>query len=316
LWAYGPTLGELVRRWSDDPQYSHGFLVPVFALVLLAMRREWLAPVTFGFRWGGVALVAVGLLLHLVGTYFYFDWLDAFSLLPCLAGLVVLVGGRAALRWAWPAIAFLLFMIPLPYQLEVAAALPLQRITTAVSTYAMQTLGLAAFAVDNIIILENGTLRIVSACSGLSMLMVFFAMAVAMAIVARRVWWEKLVLVASAVPIALFANVIRITIAGIFYEASGAELARMVIHQWAGWLMMPLAFGMLALELWALGRLMLAPPPRESDTSAPRPPAPPPSRSRGRWRKRDKAPALPNLANQITRTPAAGRPEPDDRIRR
>src|ERR1044071_99125 len=90
LWAYWPTLGELAQRCSKDAQYSHGYLVPAFALVLLWLRRERLETVTFGFRWWGVPLFVVGAMVRLAGTYLYNDWLDALSLLPCLAGVAVL----------------------------------------------------------------------------------------------------------------------------------------------------------------------------------------------------------------------------------
>jgi exosortase len=343
LWAYAPTCAELARRWSADPQYSHGFLVPLFALALLWARGDRLAPVTFGFRWAGVGLLAAGLALHLAATYLYFDWLDGISLLPSLTGLCVLLGGWAAMRWAGPAIAFLAFMVPLPYRLEVAAAVPLQRVTAVVTTYAMQTVGLTAFTVGNDIVLENGTLQIVRACSGLSMLMVFFAMATAIALVSQRPLWEKLLLVASAVPIALVANVIRIMLAGVAWEAAGAdtvqvalagwawetsgpELASKVVHEWAGWLMMPLAFGMLALELWVLRRLLVAPRPGEvAPAREAAPPAPAPAaavsrqrRARGRWRKghAKNVAAVPNLGDKVTRTPGPGRGEPEGRIRR
>src|SRR5262245_9429646 len=123
-YAYGPTLGIVAGRWSTHPQYSHGYLVPVFAVVLLWLRRAQLAGVTWrGSAWG-LLVLAAGLGLHLLGGYFYLDWFAEVSFLPALAGLTLCLGGGALLRWAWPAIAFLAFMLALPYQLEVALAYP------------------------------------------------------------------------------------------------------------------------------------------------------------------------------------------------
>lgn len=295
VWAYWPTFTELARRWTHEPQYSHGYLVPFFALALLCMRHERLSAVPFGCSWWGAALVGLGVFLRLAGTYLYVDWLDGMSLLPCLAGLTVLFGGAAALRWAWPAIAFLAFMIPLPFQLEVAAALPLQRLATSASTYALQTLGLSAFADGNTIHLENGPVDVVRACSGLSMLMISFALATGLAMVVRRVGWEKLVLVASAIPIALFVNIVRITATGVLRETAGPELAEKVYHDLAGWLMMPLALVLLVLEMWVLSRLLVVP---SAPQAAPAPPAPaapaaqPPAKRRTRNRKRHTKPDI------------------------
>src|SRR5262249_23078367 len=134
-WVYWPTLGEMAQRWARDPQYSHGYLVPAFALLLLWLRREKLATGEFRPSWWGMLLLAGGIVLRLIGTYYSFIWFDAISLLPCLAGLCLLAGGWKVWRWAWPAIAFLFFMIPLPYRLSDALAGPLQNFATTTSTF-------------------------------------------------------------------------------------------------------------------------------------------------------------------------------------
>src|SRR5205809_2712332 len=95
LWAYWPTLSDVARKWSD-PQYSHGYLVPLFAVLLLLYRalpsgqvcssfsvflgtlREGLLQKIAAFQpsaWG-LVLLAAGTIVRLIGTYIYFDWLD------------------------------------------------------------------------------------------------------------------------------------------------------------------------------------------------------------------------------------------------
>jgi exosortase len=259
FWAYWPALREMVQRWSHDPQYSHGYLVPLFAVYLLWSRRDRLAAVTFRTSWWGVLVLVGGAALYLAGAYVFFGWLSAMSLLAALAGLALLFGGAPALRWAWPAIAFLVFMVPLPYRLQTALGLPLQRMATVASTYALQTFGLPALAEGNIIILNEGKMGVEEACSGLSMLFIFFALSVAVAIVSRRPVWEKLLLVASAVPIAIVANVSRITLTGVLQETVGPRIAHAVFHEWGGWLMMPLALGLLWMELKLLSALLVEP---------------------------------------------------------
>jgi exosortase len=258
VWVYWPTLAEMAERWGHDPQYSHGYLVPVFALVLLWLRRQkrrgGLSP-----SWWGLPVLLAGLTLRLVGTYYHFIWLDAISLLPSLAGLCLMVGGWQALRWSWPAQAFLVFMIPLPYRLSGALADPLQRFATVASTLAMQTLGLPALAEGKVILLNEVEIGVVEACSGLRMLVIFFALSTAVALVMRRPLWEKSLLVASAIPIALLANVTRITVTGILHELVGSDIATAFFHDLAGWLMMPLALALLGLELKLLACLLLEP---------------------------------------------------------
>src|SRR5205807_527695 len=177
--------------------------------------------------WGLVLLMAA-LGLRFAGTYLYFEWLAAVSLLPCLAGLALLGGGRTALRWSWPAVAFLVFMIPLPHRLEVALAHPLQRLATLVSNYALELLGFVAFAEGNVIRLGEVRIGVVEACSGLSMLLNFFALATAVVLLRPRPPLERGVILLSAVPIALLANVVRILVTAILHKTAGKELADLV----------------------------------------------------------------------------------------
>jgi exosortase len=262
LWAYGSTLAETAQRWAREPQYSHGYLVPVFAVVLLWLRRRHMPADWTAWSWWGAPVLAAGLGLRLFGTYYHFEWLDPISLLPCLVGLCLLIGGWHALRWTWPAIAFLAFMIPLPHSAAVALSGSLQRAATIASTFALQVLGQPALAEGNTILLEDVELGVVEACSGLRMLVVFFALSTGMALIIRRRLWEKLVLIASAVPIALVANVTRITATGVLHQTVGGKLADAFFHDFAGWLMMPLALGLLWLELKALNHLFIEPAPR------------------------------------------------------
>lgn len=255
-WAYGETLAELTRQWSSNPQHSHGYLVPLFALALLWLRRdracfsEWA-----GTAWGGLVLIG-GLATWLVSMHFHITWVEGISVVPCLAGLVLLVGGGRAWSWAWPSIGFLVFMVPLPYRAAIALTDPLQRSATLAATYALQTLGLPAVAEGNVILLSEVELGVVEACSGLRMLMIFFALAAGVALVIRRPLWERGLVLLSAAPIAIIVNVTRITATGVLHELAGSELANVIFHDFAGWVMMPLALALLWLELRVLAQLI------------------------------------------------------------
>jgi exosortase len=249
LWVYWPTVANLASRWSSDSQYSHGYLVPLFALYLLWFRREHFAAARCAPSWWGLPLLLLALALHFAGTYICLDWLSAASLLPCVAAVFLLVGGPPALQWAWPAILFLIFMVPLPFRAEVALAHPLQALATRASTYTLQTLGFIAYSEGNVIRLGSVRIGVVEACSGLSMLVIFFALSTAVVLLVRRPWYEKVLIFFSAIPIALAANVARITVTAILYKTAGSRWADLVFHELAGWLMMPLALALLWGEL-------------------------------------------------------------------
>jgi exosortase len=257
LWSWWPTLVEMVKRWGHDPQYSHGFLVPLFSLWLLCSRRDRLERgKTRGSAWG-LGLVLAGALLRLAGTRWYLSWLEAASLLPVLAGAAVLLGGWNRLRWSGPAIAFLLFMIPLPYRVQLALGGPLQQLATQASTFVLQALGFLALAEGNVIVLGEVRIGVIEACNGLTMLLTFFALSTALALVLQRRLLDRVVILLSAAPVGILANVVRITTTAALHVTVGSELANAAFHDWAGWLMMPLALGLLWLELWILGRLFV-----------------------------------------------------------
>jgi exosortase len=263
VWAFLPTLFDLVQTWNSDPQYSHGFLAPVFALVLLWLRRAKLDRAALRPSWWGLAPLAAGLILRLCGAFFYFTWFEQIALLPCAAGLCILAGGRAGWRWAWPSVLFLVFMIPLPFTIATLLAGPLQSLATVCSAFVMQVLGMPALADGKVILLDDQRIDIVEACSGLRMLMVFFALASAFVLVVRRPWPDKLLLLASAVPIALISNIARIVLTGVLFQTGVTNATvHAFFHDAAGWLMMPFALFLFWLELRILARLLIDPPAR------------------------------------------------------
>jgi exosortase len=256
LWAYWHVFGANVEKWSSA-EYSHGYFVPLFAAVLLWLRRTQLlgAPCTPSI-WGLVPL-AVGSAMRIAGAYYYMEYLEALSLLPCLVGFTICLGGKRALYWSWPSIAFLFFMLPLPYTLEVMLAGPLRRIAVIASTYTLQTFGFSAVAEGNIILMESQPILVAEACSGLSMLLTFFALSTGLALVTKRSLVDKAIVVVSALPIAIIANVVRIVLTAILAETIGSKAANLVFHDIAGWLMMPLALGLLAVELIIIDELFV-----------------------------------------------------------
>ena len=191
------------------------------------------------------------------GGFIASSGVEGLALLPYLGGLALLAGGRSFLGWMWPSIAFLVFMVPLPWRIETALGPPLQSVATKASTYLLQTLGFMAFAAGNVVELGDSRINVVEACSGLSMLITFIALSTGVAMIVTRPLLDRIVLVASAIPVALLANVARITLAGVLHEMIGGRTSSTFYHDLAGWVMMPVGLVMYWIVIAILSRLLI-----------------------------------------------------------
>jgi exosortase len=257
IWSYWPTLANLVRVWSSVTDYAHGFLVLPLALYFLWVRRDRFPGLSESSPLIAAGLLVASLVLRHAGDAFYFTFLDGWSLVPWAAAVCACLGGVPLLRWCGPSLVFLLFMVPLPFSLEHDLSGPLQRLATLLSTHTLQFLGQPGFAEGNVIVLGQQRLEVAQACSGLRLFMGIVALTYAYVVVLRRPLWEKLVLIAAAVPIAILANAARIVASGLLYQQLlPGPAARAWIHDGAGWGMILLAAGLFWLLLWYLRRLV------------------------------------------------------------
>lgn len=260
-YVYWPTCHELYETWTSNPEYSHGLLVPVFALYLLLRRRS--KVVTEARPWPiiGFTSLAFAILIQLAGAATSFLPLEGLSLVLCLTALLTIVGGRVGLSRYWPPIVFLLFMVPLPYEASRMLGAELQTVATTASTFLLQCFGLPAIAEGNRILIEGVTLNVVEACSGLRMLMTFFAFSVAAVFLIDRHWIVKGLVLGSAVPIALLTNVLRIVATGLahvwLHDSANKASVLDFIHDFNGWMMMPIGLTFLLLELWLFKHLLI-----------------------------------------------------------
>ena len=206
LWAYATTLQAIVAAWGSNPDYTHGYLVVPLAFYFLWLRREDHPRVSLRPSWIGLALIAAALVCRAAGVRFFVKPIEGWSILVWVAGAVALLGGWPLLRFSAPSIAFLFFMVPLPYRMSHWLSGPLQRAATLISCWVLQTLGQPALAEGNTILLGEHHLEVEEACSGLRIFMGILAIAFAYVIATRRRWWEQLVILASAFPVALIAE--------------------------------------------------------------------------------------------------------------
>jgi exosortase len=276
-WVYWPTFRELYDTWISNPEYSHGLLVPLFAAYLLFKRKPVAIVDPKPWPAFGFTALAIAILLRLAGSATSFLPLEGLSFVLCLTALVMLAGGRDGLRRYWPPIVFLLFMIPLPYEASRLLGAELQKVATIASTFLLQCFGQPAIAEGNRILIEDVTLNVVEACSGLRMLVTFFAFSTAAVMLMDRHWIVKGLVLGSAVPIALLTNVLRIVATGLahvwLHDSANKAKVLDFLHDFNGWMMMPIGLTFLLLELLLFKHLLIDGSAVRSPQSAVRRPA-------------------------------------------
>lgn len=250
--TYRNVVPDMVADWSNDPNYSHGFLVPLISAYFV--WQSWAQIQNIKIRPSNLGLlVVIGSLLLLfmgyVGTEYYSM---RSSLVFLLAGIILfLCGGRVLRSLALP-VAFLLFMVPLPYIIYNAVAFPLKLMVAKFSVFSLKLMGIVVWREGNIIRFPQTVLEVADACSGLRSLMSLLALAVAYAFVSQTSNIKRTLLVFAAVPIAIFTNMLRVIITGVLAQYYGAAAAEGFFHEFAGLVV----FASAMLLLFLLGMLM------------------------------------------------------------
>jgi exosortase len=262
--AYVPNFRDLYSIWDADPNYSHGKLVIPIALFILWRRLSDPAAKPFSIAvpapwWGWLFLAAI-LAVRGIAYEYYFRWVETATLVPAIACLTWTLGSWPLLRRVWPAIIFLMFLLPLPSAVNDFIALPLQRIAATGSCFLLQLSGLWAIQDGNVIHLTTPhgpmPLDVALACNGLRMLMTMAATITATIIIINMPKWKRITLLFSTVPIAMLSNMIRIVATGWCYYVITGPTAKAWAHDLSGWLMMPLALLLVWLELELLSWLV------------------------------------------------------------
>ncbi|UZP67548.1 exosortase/archaeosortase family protein [Desulfovibrio mangrovi] len=231
---YFGIVGGMVDDWLNDENYSHGFIIPGIAAYFLWRSRVELVSSPVAPSFWGLVLVMMGGAMYLAGTVVQEYFLMRTSLIVILAGCIWNLFGYQILRLAALPIAYLIFMVPLPYTVYNSLAFPLKLFVARVAVFLLKFSGLPVLREGNVIIFPNITLEVVEACSGMRSLVSLIAMGVAYAFLALRYPWQRVLLVLSTVPIAVGSNVLRVYGTGVLSRYYGAEAAEGFFHEFAG----------------------------------------------------------------------------------
>ncbi len=245
--CYAEILFDMANQWFNDPNYSHGLLIPLISGYLIWRNKNTFSLSDIRPTPKGLSVLVFGLLLLIIGKASGEFYTMRFSFIIVILGLLLFTMGVDITKKNIFPIGFLIFMIPLPYVLYNDIALPLRLLTVTFSTKILSLLGISFMREGNIIHLTQTSLHIIDACSGLRSIMSLSALAVLLAYFTQNSIWRKLLLALLAIPIAVIANFFRITGTAIVVNRWGPELTDGIIHNLSGVASFALAFILLAI---------------------------------------------------------------------
>lgn len=235
LWLYRPFLLTLVEAWGSNEDYSHGYLIPFIALYMVYIDRRKLAGLQVQPTNSGLLVIVAGLSVLVLGKIASEFFLQRFSLLVVLSGMILFLLGRTFfLKMAIP-VCYLLFMIPLPAILWNRIAFPMQLFSSMLTERVVSLLGIPIFREGNLLHLSETTLEVIAACSGLRSLVTMFALAGVAAYISPKLSAaRKWIVFFAAAPIAILANTVRLTGTAVLASFYGAKTAQGFLHDFSG----------------------------------------------------------------------------------
>lgn len=293
--VYFTVLLKLGGDWWNDENYSHGLLIPfIIGYILWLERRRFREARTQPAIWWGAIGVGFSLLLLWAGTAGAELFVQRFSLVVMLAGVVIYFWGFRLLRLIAVPLSLLILAIPIPQIIFNRIAFPLQLFASRCAVAAMSFFSIPVLRQGNVIELmplgasEPKRLAVVEACSGIRSLMTLVTLAVVYAYFTKPkdgptnfslsqtsekgsadehdklkfvghflksfTFWRSLILVAAAVPIAILTNALRVSGTGVLAHYYGTRVADGFFHSFSGWVIYIAAAVLLFATGWMLDR--------------------------------------------------------------
>ena len=250
----------IVVRWITDSSWSHGFLIPLFSLYFINQRKNEILSLRSKPSYIGLFFLILGLFVYIfniASPNLRYGYAQPIGMIVILGAIVLFLGGWRLIKFTWLPIVFLIFAVPLPQRYYVAFTMPMRQLAAKIATALMNVVSGMEATADGVIIdvIYNGQrleppLNVAEACSGMRLLMAFLALGVAMAYLHYRPIWQRLILLAVTIPIAIFCNIIRVTITGFIYVLGNPEYAQGIWHDFLGMAMLPLAFLLYGFIAW------------------------------------------------------------------
>ena len=254
VWLYYPVVTRLVLQWWHDPNFSHGFFVPLFSAYVLWLNRDTLRNLTPSPSWYGIVFLLVGLALLILGNLGAELFLSRLSILVVSAGLIICFFGWSYQRRILFPWIFLILMIPIPVIIFNQITFPLQILASKLASAVLPIMGVPTLREGNIIQIPAMPLEVAEACSGIRSLLSLTTLAIIYGYLTDRSVAMRTTLALASIPIAVAANSLRIVGTGLTVQYWDPDKAEGFFHAFSGWLIFVVSLSM----LFALHRILRA----------------------------------------------------------
>lgn len=260
LWAVSfiPVYPNLVDTWLNHADNSHGILVPLISLYFIWQKRERLRLARISSsNWGAIILVT-SLSFYLLGFASGTEVVSRSMIVSSLIGLLLFTLGKEVFTVLAFPLLFLVFMVPVPVTVQGTLAFPLQLFATKIAYLFIQALSIPVHQEGNMLYFAETQLEVAAACSGIRSIAAFTVLSVVFAYLLDKGWVRRIVLLASAILLALCTNIARITGTGILAHFYGSRVASGFLHEFSGIAVFGLGFVLLLCEFIALNKIRVA----------------------------------------------------------
>jgi len=252
----------LLHVFRNEAAWSHGFIVPALGLLLIFFRRHELENLTPKPAYIGLFLIIVGVVSQILFRSTGLEPMSNVAMTTLLFGVVLFVLGWQYMKVMWLPICYLIFMMPPPPVLYERLTIPMQNIAATLGVKMLPIFGIEAIQSGTVMKVKASsgqfeTLNVAEACSGMRMLISFFALAVVLAYSTSRPMWQKFFMGCCALPIAILCNAFRVTITGALVAWGGQQWAHGATHEFVGLFMLIPAVFMLLGIAWLLDKIFL-----------------------------------------------------------
>jgi len=240
---YVPTYWDFLHGfWVSYSQGHEPLVMAICAWLAWRQRHAFAALENPGAPRSTAAVLTLGLLFYVFGRTQQFLRIELVSQILVLAAIALYYRGWPGLRLVWFPLFFLLFVVPLPYGTVMAITGPLKSAVSVVATTVMSALGYPIGRSGVVITIGQYQLLVAEACAGLQTMFTLEAMGLLYTnLMAYRSAVRSVILAVMVVPVAFFANVVRVIILVLITYHLGDEVGQGFVHGFAGMVLFAIA---------------------------------------------------------------------------